>query len=81
MPTSRARRRRALELLASYPEGCTEALMLAHGLPAKILVELIETGDAIATNKHIVDGDRTLQVTRLKITTVGRTALARLRWP
>jgi hypothetical protein len=31
MPTPKQQRRRALELLASCSDGCTEAIMLAHG--------------------------------------------------
>src|SRR5262245_50420838 len=30
---SKPERRRALELLAASPDGCTEAIMLAHGFP------------------------------------------------
>ena len=33
-------RRRALELLASCRDGCTEAIMLAHGITVEMLVEL-----------------------------------------
>ena len=32
-------RRRALELLAGSADGCTEALMLAHGFTIPLLVE------------------------------------------
>jgi hypothetical protein len=32
--------RRALELLAASPDGCTEALMLAHGFTVELLVDL-----------------------------------------
>jgi hypothetical protein len=42
-------RRRALELLASCREGCTEAIMLAHGLTIPLLVELISGGLASVT--------------------------------
>src|SRR5262249_2540376 len=38
------RRRPALELLASSPDSCTEALMLANGFPVETLVELIRGG-------------------------------------
>jgi len=31
MPTPKQQRRRALELLAGSLDGCTEAIMLAHG--------------------------------------------------
>jgi hypothetical protein len=34
-------RRRALELLASTRDGCTEAIMLAHGFTVELMVELI----------------------------------------
>src|SRR5262245_407457 len=44
-------RRRALELLAASPEGCTEALMLANGFPVEMLVELIRTGLASAEER------------------------------
>jgi hypothetical protein len=36
-----ATRRRALELLAASPDGCTEALMLAHGCSIEPIVELV----------------------------------------
>jgi hypothetical protein len=34
-------RRRALELLAASREGCTEAIMLAHGFTVELMVELV----------------------------------------
>jgi len=42
-------RRRALRQLAVAPEGMTEALMLAHGFPVPLLVDLCFAGLAIAT--------------------------------
>jgi len=39
-------RRRALELLAASPDGCSEAIMLAHGFTVDFLVDLIRTGMA-----------------------------------
>jgi hypothetical protein len=36
--------RRALELLASSPDGCTEALLLANGFAVELLVELVRAG-------------------------------------
>ena len=53
MPTSRARqpkpdRRRALELLAGCgADGCTEAIVLAHGFTVDDMVELVRA--ALAT--------------------------------
>jgi hypothetical protein len=45
MPRPRRRpkpdRRRALELLASCRDGCTEAMMLAHGFTTEQVVELV----------------------------------------
>ncbi|HKF07993.1 MAG TPA: hypothetical protein VKB89_04625 [Xanthobacteraceae bacterium] len=69
-------RRRALELLAGSADGCTEALMLAHGLRIALLVELINAGLASATTDRVVAGGRTLNVVRLKITDAGRQELA-----
>ena len=54
MPTSYSRRRRgpkperrrALELLAASPDGCSEAIMLAHGFTVDFLVDLIRSGMA-----------------------------------
>ena len=50
MPSPRRRRspkpdrRRALELLASCPDGCTETIMLVHGFMVGQLDELIRAG-------------------------------------
>ena len=37
-------RRHALELLVSCPDGCSEVLMAAHGVPAPLLAELVRDG-------------------------------------
>jgi hypothetical protein len=37
-----ATRRRALELLAGGRDGCTEAVMLAHGFTVGMMVELVK---------------------------------------
>jgi len=44
MPKSSADRRRALELLARCTDGCTEAVLLAHGFTTKLITELVRTG-------------------------------------
>jgi hypothetical protein len=49
-----ATRRRALELLAGSRDGCTEAIMLAHGFSIEMLVELINAGLATAKSERIV---------------------------
>jgi hypothetical protein len=51
-----ATRRRALELLASCRDGCTEAIMSAHGFSIDMLVELINTGLASASTERVVAG-------------------------
>jgi hypothetical protein len=57
-----ATRRRALELLAGSPDGCTEALMLAHGFTVKQMVELVRAGLATAQVERVV-AVATLQIT------------------
>jgi hypothetical protein len=68
-------RRRALELLAASPDGCTEALMLAHGFTVELLVDLCIAELAIATPERMVAGGRAVEVVRMKITEAGRQAL------
>ena len=68
-------RRRALELLAASPDGCSEAIMLAHGFPVPLLVDLCIAGHAIATPERMVAGGRPVEVVRMKITEAGRQAI------
>jgi hypothetical protein len=68
-------RRRALELLASCRDGCTEALMLAHGFTTPQLVELVRAGLATVTAERMVAGNKTIEVARVRITEVGRKVL------
>jgi hypothetical protein len=51
-------RRRALELLASSRDGCTEAILQAHGFSVRQIVELVRAGLAIATPERVVAGGR-----------------------
>jgi hypothetical protein len=68
-------RRRALELLASSPDGCTEGLMVVNGFTIERLLELLQTGLAFAhAERKIVDGKMT-EVARLGITDEGRRLL------
>jgi hypothetical protein len=67
-------RRRALELLASSRDGCTEAIMLAHGFTVAQMVDLCIAGLATATVERMVVGGRTVEVVRMKITDAGRQA-------
>jgi hypothetical protein len=68
--------RRALKLLAVSRNGCTEAVMLAHGFPVPLLVELVRSGLASATPERAVAGKRAMQITVVRITEAGRRALA-----
>jgi hypothetical protein len=68
-------RRRALDLLASCRDGCTEAIMLAHGFTIPQMVELVHAGLAMATGERVVAGRKTIEVTRVRITEAGRQAL------
>jgi hypothetical protein len=79
MPTSRKReadRRRALKLLAASPDGCTEAIMLAHGFTIDMLVDMTRAGFATAQAECTQAGGRAIEVTRMRITDAGRRALA-----
>jgi len=53
-----AERRRALELLAASSDGCTEAIILAHGFTIDFLVDLIRAGLATAQTERAVVGRR-----------------------
>jgi hypothetical protein len=68
-------RRRALELLAASREGCTEAIMIAHGFTVRQMVELVRAGLATAYTRRVIVGRRTVEVAHLKITDAGRQSL------
>jgi hypothetical protein len=73
MPPSHRRgpkpdRRRALELLASSRNGCTEAIMLAHGFTMPLLVELVRTGLATAMTERVVAPGYAVERTLVKHT-------------
>jgi hypothetical protein len=68
--------RRALRLLASAPNGATEAIMQAHGFTVETLGGLVRDGRATATPGIIYAGGRPITVTWLTITDIGRQALA-----
>jgi hypothetical protein len=60
MRTHKQQRRRALELLEASIDGCTEAIMLAHGFSIDMMVELINAGLATAKPERIVAGAATV---------------------
>jgi len=73
--TAAQRRRQALKLLASCRDGCTEAIMLAHGFTIPLMVELVRGGLATATAERVRAGSRAIEVATLRITEAGRRAL------
>jgi hypothetical protein len=86
MPMKRADRQRALELLASCPDGCPEALLTAHGFTGKQMVDLVGSGLATTTEERVIAGksrwtlracaSRTQDDGRLAITSVLAEAVA-----
>jgi len=63
------------ELLASCRNGCTEAIMRAHGFTVPQMVELVRAGLATASTDRVVAGRQMLEVARVKITEAGQRAL------
>jgi hypothetical protein len=71
-------RRRALELLAASPDGCTEPMLrVEHGIDEPVTVLLIEDGLVSAHHEKVRTGGRLINVLRLQITDAGRAALGR----
>jgi hypothetical protein len=82
MPTSRkgeADRRRALKLLAASPDGCTEAILLAHGFTGDMLAELARAGLTTGKAERVVAAGRTIEVIRVRITDAGRRIAGRAK--
>jgi DNA-binding protein len=69
-------RQRMLEVLASCRDGCTEAILRAHGFSVSQMVEIINAGLATATAERVVAGKREMEIARVRITAAGRKALA-----
>ena len=66
-------RRRALELLASSPEGINEELLVhSHGFKRQMLVGLVRFGLATAEREAMNTGGETVEVVRVRITAAGR---------
>ena len=69
-----ASRRRALAVLADSPDGCTEAIMLAHGFTAELLIALVQD-DLASVISERRGGSKQVELIRFKITEAGRQAL------
>jgi hypothetical protein len=59
-------------------DGCTEALVLAHGLTVEMLADLVRAGFVTATAECIVVGSRKIEIARVRITDAGRRAPAKM---
>jgi len=68
-------RRRALELLAASRDGCTEAIMIAHGFTVPQMVELVRAGLATAYTRRVIVARHTVEIAWVRITAAGRRAL------
>jgi hypothetical protein len=66
---------RALRLLARYPDGCTEALMLAHGFTIDMLGELGAGGLLRVDIHNAPAGGRPKFIVWMQITAAGRKAI------
>jgi hypothetical protein len=75
-PGMSGEQRRALDMLAGSPDGCTEEALRAHGFTVRLLARIVHTGLAIARPEIVKAGGRTLSMLRLTITDAGRRALA-----
>jgi hypothetical protein len=70
---------RALLLLARSPNGCTEAMLMAHGFPIEMLEELVTTGLAKASPDEMRIARKRRKVICFQITEAGRKAAAEWR--
>jgi len=69
-------RRRALQVIAANPGGCTEAMLAALDIPAGTLIELVRGGLVIAKNEVVADEDGAVELTKVWITEAGERVLA-----
>jgi hypothetical protein len=70
-------KRRALQLLARSPSGCTEALMMAYGFEVAMLGKLVLDGFALATPHDTRAGRQPIWVVWMTITEAGRNAVGK----
>ena len=71
--------RSLLELLALSADGTTDALLVAHGFDFDLMARLVRERLATAPPERVFAGGKPVEVTRIKITDVGRRALAELQ--
>jgi hypothetical protein len=68
--------RRMLELLAASEDGCTDALLTAHGFKLDVLISIVSARLATATPERVFAAGKPVEVTRVRITDAGRRVLA-----
>jgi DNA-binding PadR family transcriptional regulator len=56
-------------------DGCTEAIIIAHGVTIPTIGKFVRDGLATATAERVVAGGKTMEVARVRITAKGRRAL------
>jgi hypothetical protein len=66
---------RALRLIGRCPDGCTDAILLAHGFSIGMLAKLVMDRLAATKVEKMRTGGRTLMVVRLRITDAGIRAI------
>jgi hypothetical protein len=68
--------RRMLDMLnEAGPRGCPQALLLAKGFDIELLTGLVRAGLATVATETVRAGDRTLGISKVRITDTGRRAL------
>jgi hypothetical protein len=67
---------RALRLLARYPSGCTEQVMLGHGFTPDQIANLVFGGLAKRDARYMALDGGQVKVVRMEITDAGRKAIA-----
>ena len=60
-------------------EGCTEAILHAHGFATADIAELVRAGFASMTAERVVAGSRKMEVARVRITGAGQRVLGKIR--
>jgi hypothetical protein len=68
--------RQALNLLAGSHDGCSQSIMMAHGLPIGVLRQIVRNGVAKEDLEVQDNGTVSIIVKMLRLTTDGRLALA-----
>jgi hypothetical protein len=67
--------RRLLELLAAAEDGCTDALLMAHGFALEVIFNVVKAGLATAGAERLHAASQPIEIVRM--TDAGRQALTR----